>query len=168
MTSEPPTDRLNEVGVLKRREIEARIVAPLLERLSERFGSEVYDTARDVIVDVAREQGAALAELVGDDSLPGFASALGAWSADGALETEMRELSDEVFAFDVVRCRYAEMYRALGLADLGATMSCNRDGSLIEGFNPDVVFTRTQTIMSGADHCDFRFELPATPVEIQR
>ena len=75
-------------------------------------------------------------------------------------------IDDEVFAFDVTRCRYAEMYRSLGLTDLGATLSCNRDGSLIEGFNPNVRFTRTQTIMSGADNCDFHFELAATPVDV--
>lgn len=161
-------DTLNEVGVLRRREIEARIVAPLLERLAAQFGDGVYEVARDVIVDVAREQGAALARQVGDDSLPAFAAGLGAWSADGALESEVVELSDEVFAFDVHRCRYAEMYRALGLAELGATLSCNRDGSLIEGFNPNVRFTRTRTIMGGADRCDFRFELDATPVEVSR
>ena len=80
----------------------------------------------------------------------------------------MRELTDETFAFDVTRCRYAEMYRSLGMEDLGATLSCNRDGSLIEGFNPNVRFTRTRTIMSGADHCDFRFEIAATPVEVDR
>ncbi len=167
MSDETP-DTLNDVGVLKRREIEARIVAPLLERLAERFGDEVYDVAGQVIVDVAREQGAALADHVGDDTLPAFARGLGAWSADGALESEVRALTDQVFAFDVTRCRYAEMYRALGLEDLGATLSCNRDGSLIDGFNPNVRFTRTQTIMSGADHCDFRFELGETPVEIDR
>ena len=166
--SNDPTDTLNEVGVLKRREIEARIVAPLLERLAERFGDDVYTVAGEVIVDVAREQGAGLAELVGDDSLPAFARGLGAWSADGALESEVRELTDHSFAFDVTRCRYAEMYRSLGLEHLGATLSCNRDGSLIEGFNPNVRFTRTQTIMSGADHCDFRFEVEAVPVELDR
>jgi predicted ArsR family transcriptional regulator len=164
--SEAPLDRLNDVGVLKRREIEARIVAPLLERLADSYGDGVYEVAREVIVDVAREQGAALAEAVGGSSLPDFATGLGAWSADGALETEIRQLDDEVFAFDVTRCRYAEMYRSLGLTDLGATLSCNRDGSLIEGFNPNVRFTRTQTIMSGADHCDFHFELAATPVDV--
>ena len=176
MHGEPPADEpgdlrpdhLNDVGVLKRREIEARIVAPLLERLADRFGPDVYDIARDVIVDVARAQGATLAERVGDDTLPAFAAALGAWSADGALETEVRELTDEIFAFDVTRCRYAEMYRALGLERLGATLSCNRDGSLMEGFNPDIEFTRTQTIMSGADHCDFRFRARPTPVQIGR
>ena len=27
------------------------------------------------------------------------------------------------------------------------------------GFGSDVEFTRTQTIMQGADHCDFRYRL---------
>lgn len=166
MAGETAPDTLNEIGVLKRREIEARIVAPLLERLAEEFGGRVYEAAGEAIVEIAREQGAALADHVGGTSLPAFAQGLGAWSADGALESEVVELSEEVFAFNVSRCRYAEMYRALGLTELGATMSCNRDGSLIAGFNPDVEFTRTQTIMGGADHCDFRFTLRETPVEI--
>ena len=122
--------------------------------------------ARDTIVDVARAQGADLAQRVGDDSLPAFAEGLGAWSAGGALESDVVRLSETEFAFDVTRCRYAEMYRSLGLESLGAMLSCNRDGSLIEGFNPNVTFTRTQTIMSGASHCDFRFTLAATPVDM--
>lgn len=159
-------DTLNDVGVLQRREIEARIVGPLLARLAAEFGDGVYEVARAEIVEIARIQGAALAERVGGDSLPEFAAGLGAWSADGALETEEIELTEESFAFDVTRCRYAEMYRALGLEDLGATLSCNRDAALIEGFNPNVEFTRTQTIMGGATHCDFRFRLADTPVDI--
>ena len=72
------------------------------------------------------------------------------------------------FAFNVKRCQYAEMYRDLGKADLGAAMSCNRDGTMVEGFNPDIAFTRTQTIMGGASHCDFVYELPESekPVDL--
>ena len=33
------------------------------------------------------------------------------------------------------------------------------DAALIVGFNPKIKFTRTQTIMSGAPYCDFRYEL---------
>ena len=128
----------------------------------------MYAIAREVIADVARQQGAALAAQLGDDSLPAFARGLGAWSADGALESQVIELTETSFAFDVTRCRYAEMYRALGLEELGATLSCNRDGSLIEGFNPNVVFTRTQTIMGGAGHCDFRFRVAETTVDVTR
>jgi hypothetical protein len=29
------------------------------------------------------------------------------------------------------------MYRSLGLDEVGALLSCNRDYSLVEGFNPD-------------------------------
>jgi len=159
-------DTLNDVGVLRRREIEARIVGPLLARLAAEFGDGVYEVARDEIVAIARIQGAALAEQVGGNSLTDFASGLGAWSAEGALETEVIEISEESYAFDVTRCRYAEMYRALGLEALGATLSCNRDAALIKGFNPNVKLTRTQTIMGGATHCDFRFAARPTPVDI--
>ena len=36
-------------------------------------------------------------------------------------------------------------------------MHCNRDHAMIEGLNPDLKLTRTQTVMEGASHCDFRF-----------
>ena len=42
-------------------------------------------------------------------------------------------------------------------ADLGASLSCQRDFSLVEGFNPAIRLTRTQTLMEGAPFCDFRF-----------
>jgi hypothetical protein len=35
-----------------------------------------------------------------------------------------------------------------------------RDFALVEGFNPKINLTRTQTIMEGADYCDFRFTMP--------
>ena len=60
------------------------------------------------------------------------------------------------------------MYRELDVPELGALLSCNRDGKMVEGFNSDIQFERTQTIMGGADHCDFRYSLDSgeTPVEI--
>ena len=70
----------------------------------------------------------------------------------------MRERGDKVFAFDVIRCRYAEMYREMGLAEIGPLLSCQRDGSFCEGYDPRIKLTRTQTIMQGASHCDFRYE----------
>ena len=57
----------------------------------------------------------------------------------------------------VTRCRYAEMYRAMGLAELGAILSCNRDGAFCEGYDPKLKLERTQTIMGGASHCNFRY-----------
>jgi hypothetical protein len=154
-------DRLNAVGVLTRREIEARILAPVVDALGEEFGRErVIEIVRDVIVGLAREQGRAMAEARQDVSLSSFAGTLEPWTRDGALTMTVRQQTDEELAFDVTRCRYAEMYRALGIPELGAVLSCNRDAALIEGFNPEVDFSRTQTIMGGASHCDFRYRKP--------
>ncbi len=163
-----PPDTLNDVGVLKRREIEARIVAPLIERLGEEFGVDrVTELAREVVVSVARDQGGEMADALGANDLDAFADSMENWTKGGALEIDVVEQTAEVFAFNVTRCRYAEMYRALGIPELGALFSCNRDGTMVEGFNPDIEFERTQTIMGGADHCDFHFRLPgATPVDL--
>lgn len=144
--------------LLEQREIEARIVGPLIRGFAAELGRErALEVVRGVIAGLARESGAELARRVGEASLDAFGSGLDRWSEGGALEIEVRERTPERLSFDVVRCRYAEMYRALGLADLGGSLSCLRDFALVEGFNPDITLERTQTLMEGATHCDFRF-----------
>lgn len=149
--------------MLTRREIEARILAPVIAALGDRFGrDEVVAVVRGVIVGLAREQGREMAEARPDRTLRGFADTLGPWTQDDALRIEVRERSDDRLSFDVTRCRYAEMYRQLGIPELGAVLSCNRDAALIEGFNPEVRLVRTQTLMDGARHCDFRYTKDTT------
>ena len=154
-----PADKsLDSIGVLKRREIEARILAPVLEALGREFGRErVLEIAREAIAQVARSHGAELHERAGGNSLNDFVQLLPTWEKDGGIEIRIDEQSDDRLSFDVVRCRFAEMYRELGIPELGALLSCNRDFAMIQGFNPGVELTRTQTIMEGASHCDFRF-----------
>jgi hypothetical protein len=168
---DPGVDRLNEkIGVLTRREVEARILAPLLDALGEHFGREaVVEVLRSTIIDLARQQGAGLARTMGGATLVEFAESLRFWQQGGAMQIDVLEQDGEQFHFNVTRCRYAEMYRALGIPELGATLSCNRDGALIEGFNSEIELRRTQTLMEGATHCDFRYAMrsqqPATAPE---
>lgn len=154
-----PADTLNaRIGVLTRREAEARILAPLLAALGAEFGRErVLEVVRDAIIAIAREQGAALAAAEGGCNAAAFAAGLRHWTQDDALTLDILEQTSERLSFNVTHCRYAELYRALGIPELGAILSCNRDFALIEGFNPDAALERTQTIMQGAAHCDFRY-----------
>lgn len=151
--SKPP-----HLTLLQRREIEARIAGPLIRGFAETFGAgPTLEVVRKVIGELARTSGAELAEALGDNSLRAFAEGLERWKEGGALELEILPTGENRLEFDVTRCQYAEMYRALGLADLGASLSCQRDFALIEGFNTEVTLTRSQTLMEGASHCDFRF-----------
>jgi hypothetical protein len=144
--------------LLHQREVEAGIAGPLIRAMIAEFGEErALRLVRGVISDLARTAGADLARRLGATTLEVFAQALDRWKEAGALEIDLLEQDADHLSFNVTRCRYAEMYRALGLGDLGFSLSCQRDFSLIEGFNPDIALTRTQTLMEGAPFCDFRF-----------
>jgi L-2-amino-thiazoline-4-carboxylic acid hydrolase len=146
--------------LLEQREIEARIVGPLVRAFAAELGEDhALAIVGQVIRELARQSGGELAHVLGEQTLDAFARTLDRWRENGALEIEVLEQTPEKLSFNVTRCRYAEMYRALGLADLGESLSCQRDYALAEGFNAAIHLDRTQTIMEGARHCDFRFQL---------
>lgn len=158
--SDMSSDTLNRIGVLTRREIEARILTPVIQALSAEFGKEkVLEVVRHVIAEIARRQGRELAEQLGGNSISDFVSGKEAWTRSGSLEEGTLRMTNDTYDFDVTRCRYAEMYRALGIPELGIVLSCGRDGAFSEGFNPHLKLTRTQTIMEGDPCCDFRYRL---------
>lgn len=152
-------DTLNErVGVLDRREIEARIVAPLFEAMCLEVGeARAREILEGVVRRAARDTGRALRERAPDGDLEAFAALWEPWFRGGALTIEEGERSADRWRFDVTRCRYAELYRSLGMEALGATLSCDRDAALIEGFDPSVRLDRTGTLMQGAPCCDFLY-----------
>lgn len=158
MTPTDPQPTPPVMTLLQQREIEARILGPLIRAFAHELGEvHALGIVRGVITELARESGAAMASALGQATLTAFASGLDRWKEGGALEIDLLEANADRLSFNVTRCRYAEMYRSLGLADLGASLSCQRDYALIEGFNPSLTLTRTQTLMEGASFCDFRF-----------
>lgn len=152
---------LSKIGLLVRREVEARIAGPLIRAFMQETGEERgREIVGEVITALARESGEMLRAFVGGDSLEDFAKGLPLWSQDDAVTFDLIEVTPEKISMNVTRCRYAEMYRELGMADLGFDLSCARDFAMVEGFNPSIKLERTQTLMEGADHCDFRFSQP--------
>jgi hypothetical protein len=62
----------------------------------------------------------------------------------GALEVEVLEASDTKFDFNMTRCRYDEMYKDMGLGRIGHLLSCNRDGTFCEGYDPNISLRRAR------------------------
>lgn len=152
-----------DMPILEQRRIEASILKPVYDEMAAELGPE---RAREILGNAIRKnaiaQGRAYAEAAGGEtSLAGFHALLPQWKADGALAVEMLKESATEVHYDVTRCRYAEMYRAMGLAEIGHLLSCNRDGTFCTGYDPRIRLERTQTIMQGASHCDFRYRWEA-------
>jgi L-2-amino-thiazoline-4-carboxylic acid hydrolase len=147
------------LSMLEKRQIEAEILKEVYETLKESHGEEV---ARRTIAESVRrsaiEQARAFsAAAPGGPSLKAFQDVMPLWTKGGALEIEVKEQTDTTFTFNVVRCRYAETYKAMGLGEIGHLLSCNRDGAFCEGYDPKLKLERTQTIMQGASYCDFKY-----------
>jgi hypothetical protein len=142
---------------LERRKIEAGVLVPMVQAFQRAFGKErANEIAREVIVELARKDGARWAEQFGSD-LPAMEKVSGVWAAGGSLGIEPVGRSAETLDFNVTRCRYAEFYKELGLPELGYLFHCSRDFAMVEGFSSSLTLKRAQTIMEGASHCDFRF-----------
>lgn len=151
---------LSKVDILTRREIEARMVGPLIKAFMREFGKEkTLEIAEGVIKSLARESGVQLATHVEGDSIEHFAKGLVLWTKNDALQIEVLEQDETKFSFNVLRCRYAEMYKDIGMLEFGNLFSCSRDFAMGEGFNPKLKLSRTKTIMEGKDYCDFRYKM---------
>jgi hypothetical protein len=162
-TDAPAADGLdvNAIPILLRRKIEAMILKHVLDVITDRTDrAEAEAVIGETCSRSAIEQGEQLAAALGrTPDLTDFAAIQPNWTREDALRIETLEATEEKLDFNVTRCRYSEMYKEMGLGDIGHLLSCNRDGDFCIGYNPQMELTRTQTIMKGASHCDFRYRM---------
>ena len=148
-----------EIPVLTRRKLQAQVIGPIYAEMVAEIGeakaSAILDAA---ICKAAIAEGKHFAEAAGGKtSMADFIKLYELWTVDGSLEVEVLRATDEAFDFNVTRCRYAETYKEMGLGNIGHLLSCNRDGSFCEGYDPQITLERQQTIMQGAPCCTFRY-----------
>ena len=149
-----------DVPVLLRREIEALMVKPFLDAFEKELGHDrTYEIAASVIKEIAEDQGSDYAKMGGND-LNGLLEAEKAWNANDALEAEDVVEDGCILHQTVKRCAYVDMYTRIGMRELGYMLSCLRDEFFYKGFNPDMIMTRSKTIMTGSGCCDFCFRFP--------
>jgi hypothetical protein len=148
-----------DVPVIQQAKIQAQVLVPLVKALQAELGeARANALVRAALGDIYRRYGEAFWRTKNEKNLGTImASGLATFARDDALDFRVIEQSQDAFAFDVTGCRYAEFYKALGEPELGFLLVCSADFPMAEGFGPDIKFMRTQTIMQGASHCDFRY-----------
>ena len=150
-----------EIGILQQRKIEAEIIKPIYEIMKREFGldkakSIIEEAVANAAIDAGKEY--AKRELNGT-SVESFVALQYLWEKDDALRIEVINNDHYKYDYNVHRCRYAEMYKEMGLEEIGFLLSCNRDSKFIEGYAPNVSLSRPHTVMNGDGFCDFRYRL---------
>jgi hypothetical protein len=157
---------MSEMPILTQRRIEAAFAKGVYDEMKAELGEQTAQRIlSNAVIKLAKQAAAELAKQAPDGkaNLDSFRAIQPRWTADDALRIDVVKSTASEFHFNVTRCRYAETYRAMGLADLGALLSCNRDGAFCEGYDPQLKLQRTQTLMGGATHCDFRYQWSTNP-----
>jgi L-2-amino-thiazoline-4-carboxylic acid hydrolase len=148
-----------DIPVIQQAKIQAQVLVPLIKALQAELGEErANGLVRSALGDVYRRFGEEFWRTKNETNLgKTMASAFATYARADALDYSVIEQSQDAFAIDVTRCRYAEFYKELGEPELGFLLVCSADFTTAEGFGPDIKLTRTQTVMQGAGHCDFRY-----------
>ncbi|MGB1087441.1 MAG: L-2-amino-thiazoline-4-carboxylic acid hydrolase, partial [Alphaproteobacteria bacterium] len=134
-----------------------RPVAALAAELGEEKAKQLMRaTLRKPIEKLARE---AARNPSPRPPLENAARGFGRFAQGGALSYDVVEETGENLSVNVTRCAYAEFYNALGVPELGFLFSCSNDYDVMELLQPQLEFKRSQTLMQGASHCDFRFKV---------
>ncbi|WP_025324002.1 L-2-amino-thiazoline-4-carboxylic acid hydrolase [Deferrisoma camini] len=148
------------IPLLPRRRVEAEMLLRVYRVLCPQVGPD-----RALAVVAAAVEGAAEAagrefarQAPGGPSLEHFATVLDRWREGDALDVREVRLEEGVLAFTVTRCRYADLYRSMGLSvPLARTLSCGRDAAFARGYHAGLTLERRGTIVEGAAACRFRF-----------
>jgi hypothetical protein len=151
---------MTDLPTLTKRRLQAQVIGPIFAEMAAEIGEAKAAAILDrAIRKAAIAEGKQFAQRApgGVTSMADFIKLYELWTADGALEMKVLEASDTRFDFDITRCRYAETYKEMGLGKIGHLLSCNRDGTFCEGYDPNITLERTQTIMQGAPCCTFRY-----------
>lgn len=142
--------------------IQAKVLIPLIKALEEKFGKEdVHKVVLSVIEKNAYQEGveswAALTGSTGEKIAA--AGEFFATTSDGssAIDIEPVKFTDTDIVLNITRCQYAEFFKELGETEIGELLACCPDFSRTEGYNAGVTLERENTIMSGADKCDFHY-----------
>jgi hypothetical protein len=148
-----------DIPLIERARIQAQVLVPLLKALQADLGEERANAiVRKALGDLYRQFGEEFwrsrkSQDVGDN----MASAFKTFAAGNALDYDVIKRTPDAFEVNVTGCRYARFYQELGVPELGFLLVCSADFTMADGYDPDVRLTRTQTIMQGASHCDFRY-----------
>jgi len=155
---------MGDIPTLTKRRLQAQVIGPIYFEMVAAIGEEKASAILDAAIrKAAIAEGKEFARRAprGTTSMADFIKLYELWTADGALEMKVLEASAEKFDFDITRCRYAEAYREMGLGKIGHLLSCNRDGTFCQGYDPNISLERKQTIMQGASSCTFRYRYAA-------
>ena len=158
------SDIQNSIPILEKRKLQAEVAKSIFDEMKKEFGDKkAREILKNAIIKNAIDEGAKFRNEIDrklskeTSTIDRFIEVFELWKTGGALEIKELKKTSKQYDFNVTRCRYAEMYKEMGLEDIGQLLSCNRDYNFTIGFDKKLELVREKTIMEGHSCCTFRY-----------
>jgi predicted ArsR family transcriptional regulator len=149
-----------DIPLIDRVRIQAEVLVPLMHAMSAELGEmRANEILRQTLSPMFREVGRRYYESANHSAEEAMQAYSAESAAGDAIAYDMR-FSGDVTEADITSCQYAKFFHELGEPELGFLFVCSSDFGVFDEI-AGVEMKRTQTIMQGASHCDFRFKLTA-------
>ena len=129
----------------------------LLEKYENEFGPEAEKRVLEIIAENTRKAWAEIAEERETNDIQGILDTL--WesfeSVGGEYTVERTEDSAQIHC---TKCPMADTYLKIGKPEYGLIFHCSTDPHIVAGFNPEMEFKITKTLMKD-DCCNHYYRL---------
>jgi fumarate reductase iron-sulfur subunit len=129
-----------------------------LRELEQKYGSEtIKEIVAKMLGGKISSDWGSMAETGGKNDLSTFIDILwNKYSGQAGLKwTETKKENKTVM--NCTYCPHAEKFKELEAADWGYELMCMADYYMLKGWNPNIRFERTKTLMQGDDCCDHTY-----------
>lgn len=129
----------------------------LLEKFESEFGSEAEERVLEIIAENTKKLWAEIAEKREDNGIQGILDTL--WRSFENVGGEFTvERTDDSARIHCTSCPMADTYHKIGKPEYGLIFHCSTDPHIVAGFNPEMEFKITKTLMKD-DCCDHFYRL---------
>lgn len=129
-------------------------LGPLLEEFEKEYGPKYLPLVEKLVAEKGLQQWSEIAKSMDSDSLDALIKVL--WEDWTEGEFTITRTENQV-AIRCTRCPIADAYIAVGRVPEGLVFQCSEDSHMVAGFNPNIKFSRTMTLMDDDDCCDHTY-----------
>jgi hypothetical protein len=150
----------SDITVFEKLKIQAQVLVPVIRAFRVAMGeAQANHLLRTVLREWSTQLFHELGQQIDGSPKKKWATLNGAITAKTAdfIEFEVLRQDKEALEVNMTTCRLAEFFKLLNEPELGTLLACEADFDIAAVGNSEVELTRTQTIMKGASHCDFRY-----------
>jgi hypothetical protein len=129
----------------------------LLQRYESEFGQEAEQRVLEIIAENTKKLWAEIAEERETNDIQGILDTL--WKSFESVGGEFTvERTEDSARIHCTKCPMADTYLKIGKPEYGLIFHCSTDPHIVAGFNPEMEFKITKTLMKD-DCCDHFYQL---------